>query len=1099
MKKAVYKIIPAFYVLMLLFSGFSFAKDNLSGQNQSNSDIKTINIYCSQDSFKYIYDNPLQDYYIHVAVEYDGQTWPSIPMRIRGDSSRGYPKKSLKLQFPEKFDDWGDTINLNAEYRDLGYFRSTVSSRLYRDTGHPCFRTEHFSVYLNGEYLGLYVRIENIDNYFLKHWDLDVDGNLYKAYKDGACLSVYDDVEYHWEKKTNKSAPFTDLKELIRDINTVKDGDFYQFLQNTFDYKSLINAFAVNMMISNGSTYYHNYYLYHDTEKSNKWMYLPWDMDLSLSPYGINYAYHRSSGMWTVDNPLLERAILCTPVLDDIQTRIDELAATWINSEHVTPIMDSLAAVIQDDVSRDTTDNVESLDVWTKAIDNDKAFISSRYAKLKDQFAYWPSSFRINPQATVFHDSVHFNWYASQDPNNNPITYTLYYSKSKSFSSEPVFMVENITDTLASIATPTDKTTYYWYVTASNPYTKVPGFDTYNAFTIKDQTPLNPEITNDITLTKENSPYYVNQDITVHENAILYIEQGAEIVFDEATSLTIKGNIIATGSLQEPIQLKSNTADQYWSGIYLDTLKDQCIFSNIQFINCFHWDNTETHLPVISANNTNLLIQDASFINCSGGISASGNKAEIKNCSFTDMQGKAIRITNCLATILDNNIVLKDSADAIILENADNSTIQGNSIKNSGIYITNDSKNIYISQNRISSAPDYGIKISDHSTAMMDYNILEHAQTGITVQDSSNVIANNNTLVNNNISFSALCVNHSLWGGVINISNTIISGSVTPVYYDEKSDIQISYTLCDTKLLSGQGNLYDDPRFASENDYSLLPDSPCIHAGNPNFGSDNDGFITDMGAVPYMSIPKIVINEINYHSSNDFDSKDWVEFYNADSSSINISNWTFQDENYNTYTFPNNTILGSNAYLVLCQDTLEFESFYPDVTCILGNMDFGLNNGGELLSLYNLANLLVDSVRFDDKAPWPVSADGKGATLELLDPDSDNGIPESWSGRFLYGSPGRTNNQPASESKSVLYQNYPNPFYNKTTIRFSGETKKAEITIFNILGQKVESFYPSENENTVIWDGSTLPSGIYFYRLEIDNKHINTIKAIHLK
>ena len=40
----------------------------------------------------------------------------------------------------------------------------------------------------------------------------------------------------------------------------------------------------------------------------------------------------------------------------------------------------------------------------------------------------------------------------------------------------------------------------------------------------------------------------------------------------------------------------------------------------------------------------------------------------------------------------------------------------------------------------------------------------------------------------------------------------------------------------------------------------------------------------------------IIINEINYNSSANFDSDDWIELYNASSESEDISNWTIKDD-----------------------------------------------------------------------------------------------------------------------------------------------------------------------------------------------------------
>lgn len=72
----------------------------------------------------------------------------------------------------------------------------------------------------------------------------------------------------------------------------------------------------------------------------------------------------------------------------------------------------------------------------------------------------------------------------------------------------------------------------------------------------------------------------------------------------------------------------------------------------------------------------------------------------------------------------------------------------------------------------------------------------------------------------------------------------------------------------------------------------------------------------------------------------------------------------------------------------------------------------------------------------------------------------------------------------------ILNQNYPNPFNPETTISFfikkSGDVK---LTIYNTLGQKVVELideYKSVGEYQVVFNAHSLPSGVYYYRLEID-------------
>ncbi|MDD2891066.1 MAG: T9SS type A sorting domain-containing protein [bacterium] len=87
-----------------------------------------------------------------------------------------------------------------------------------------------------------------------------------------------------------------------------------------------------------------------------------------------------------------------------------------------------------------------------------------------------------------------------------------------------------------------------------------------------------------------------------------------------------------------------------------------------------------------------------------------------------------------------------------------------------------------------------------------------------------------------------------------------------------------------------------------------------------------------------------------------------------------------------------------------------------------------------------------------------------------------------------------------SKGQFQLYQNYPNPFINKTTIRFTYmgidlSDNHAELKIYDILGRIIKSFHLVCNSATnyeVDWDGTNnlgvkVKSGIYFYRVETSN------------
>ncbi len=259
----------------------------------------------------------------------------------------------------------------------------------------------------------------------------------------------------------------------------------------------------------------------------------------------------------------------------------------------------------------------------------------------------------------------------------------------------------------------------------------------------------------------------------------------------------------------------------------------------------------------------------------------------------------------------------------------------------------------------------------------------------------------------------------------------------------------------------------------------------------------------------------IVINEINYNSADDFDAGDWVELHNPGTEAINISGWEFKDEDdSHIFIIPDDTILEAGEYLVLSNDLEAFNTLFPSVSNVVGELGFGLSGSGELIRLYDAEETLVDAVEYGDDSPWPEEADGNGATLELIDPNLDNSLASSWIASLNNGTPGEQNDAavPSEDDEIVSQQlalsNYPNPFNPETTIAFSvtDESTLSKIIVFNTKGQVVtvllDEMLPC-GEHTVVWDGrddsgNSVSSGLYFYRLSSGDKQ-KTQKMILMK
>jgi glucose/arabinose dehydrogenase len=89
------------------------------------------------------------------------------------------------------------------------------------------------------------------------------------------------------------------------------------------------------------------------------------------------------------------------------------------------------------------------------------------------------------------------------------------------------------------------------------------------------------------------------------------------------------------------------------------------------------------------------------------------------------------------------------------------------------------------------------------------------------------------------------------------------------------------------------------------------------------------------------------------------------------------------------------------------------------------------------------------------------------------------------------------NNEPVSFE---LYQNYPNPFNPNTIIKFEVNStsttlsnREVRLVVYNSLGQEIKTLVNERLQagtHEVEFDGSNLPSGVYYYRLTVDGASI---------
>nr|NQU93002.1 lamin tail domain-containing protein [Bacteroidota bacterium] len=173
-----------------------------------------------------------------------------------------------------------------------------------------------------------------------------------------------------------------------------------------------------------------------------------------------------------------------------------------------------------------------------------------------------------------------------------------------------------------------------------------------------------------------------------------------------------------------------------------------------------------------------------------------------------------------------------------------------------------------------------------------------------------------------------------------------------------------------------------------------------------------------------LPVPDIVINEIMYNPpsslGNDADFE-YLELYNNSGFDVNLTNWYLSTAI--TYTFTSGTILADGQYLVVALKPDSIIAHYG-ITNVVGPYSGALNNTGESIVLNASDGTQMDIVSYQNGGLWPPEANGQGPSLELLDANLDNNLPESWAASLINnGTPGAVNSVVGAEILTLLSPN----------------------------------------------------------------------------
>jgi hypothetical protein len=155
----------------------------------------------------------------------------------------------------------------------------------------------------------------------------------------------------------------------------------------------------------------------------------------------------------------------------------------------------------------------------------------------------------------------------------------------------------------------------------------------------------------------------------------------------------------------------------------------------------------------------------------------------------------------------------------------------------------------------------------------------------------------------------------------------------------------------------------------------------------------------------------LAVTEIHYHPANDDRGEEFIELMNIGSRSIDLAGLRFSDGI--EFDFDKDLELPVGALtpgqrIVLVGRREDFQNVHPGEP-IAGVFSGNLENDGERIAIADSDGNVIRQFTYNDKFPWPESADGDGFSLVLIRPETnpDHDNPMNWrSSVSLDGNPG---------------------------------------------------------------------------------------------
>lgn len=289
------------------------------------------------DEWAHINETAYLEQYIQGRLTIDGETYEQVGVRFKGfrgslyncfqfdDNGDAVGRTCSRLSLKLAFDEYDEEarfydlkkLNFHAMRNDASMMRERLGYFLFREFGVPAPRAVHATLSVNGEDLGLFALVEEVDGRFTRA--RFPDGGEGNIYKERWPMSSADPDYFVSGLESNRSDPDLDVSKAVRfaeALMSATDDTIESVLREYTDFDALMRYLAVDRAIDHwdGPTAFRcrpeedvpplppevreaqtpplgwetcqnkNFFWYEESVRDRFWM-IAWDLDITFSSF----------------------------------------------------------------------------------------------------------------------------------------------------------------------------------------------------------------------------------------------------------------------------------------------------------------------------------------------------------------------------------------------------------------------------------------------------------------------------------------------------------------------------------------------------------------------------------------------------------------------------------------------------------------------------------------------------------------------------------------------------------------------------------------------------------------------------------------------